>query len=193
MERGAWWATVCGEAKSWTQLRDRAYIPTVIYNAVLVSGVKHRDSVIHTHAYSFLNMYIYTHTCVCSVASVVSDSVILWTAALQAPLSMEFSRQEYWSIGLPCPPSGDLPDPEVEPTSPVSPALLVDSLPTEQPGKPIYIFFFWEKKKKLQMNLFTKQKKAHRHRKQTYSYQRGKKGDKYIRNLGLTCMHYYQP
>ena len=49
---------------------------------------------------------------------------------------MGISRQEYWS-GLPCPPSGDLPDPGIEPTSPVSPALQVDSLPTESPGKPI--------------------------------------------------------
>ena len=176
MERGAWWATVCGEAKSWTQLRDRAYITTVIYNAVLVSGVKHRDSVIHTHAYSFLNMYIYTHTCVCSVASVVSDSVILWTAALQAPLSMEFSRQEYWSIGLPCPPSGDLPDPEVEPTSPVSPALLVYSLPTEQPGKPIYIFFFWEKKKKATNELIYKTEKGSQTQKTNLQLSKGKEG-----------------
>ena len=36
--------------------------------------------------------------------------------SLQAPLSTGFSRQEYWS-GLPCPPPGDLPDPEIEPTS----------------------------------------------------------------------------
>ena len=43
----------------------------------------------------------------------------LWTAAHQAPLSMGFSRQEYWS-GLPYPPPGDLPDPRIEPTSPVS-------------------------------------------------------------------------
>ena len=40
-----------------------------------------------------------------------------WTVAYQAPLSMGFSRQEYWS-GLPCPPPGDLPDPGVEPESP---------------------------------------------------------------------------
>ena len=40
----------------------------------------------------------------------------LWTVALQAPLSMVFSRQEYWS-GSPCPPPGDLPDPGMEPTS----------------------------------------------------------------------------
>ena len=50
-----------------------------------------------------------------------------WTVARQAPLSMGFSRQEYWS-GLPFPP-GDLPDPGIEPVSPVSPALQVDSLP----------------------------------------------------------------
>ena len=43
--------------------------------------------------------------------------VILWTVAHQAPLSMGFSRQEYWSE-LPCPPSGDLPDPGMEPASP---------------------------------------------------------------------------
>ena len=40
--------------------------------------------------------------------------VTLWTTAQQAPLSMGFSRQEYWS-GLPCPPPGDLPDPGIEP------------------------------------------------------------------------------
>jgi len=39
-----------------------------------------------------------------------------WTVACQAPLSMGFSRQEYWS-GLPCPPPGDLPDPGIEHTS----------------------------------------------------------------------------
>ena len=45
----------------------------------------------------------------------------LWTAAPQAPLSVEFSRQEYWS-GLPCPPPGRLPGPGIEPVSLVSPA-----------------------------------------------------------------------
>ena len=56
-----------------------------------------------------------------------------WTVALQAPLSMGFSRQEYWS-GLPCLPPGDLPNPGIEPRSPV---LQVDSLLSELPGKPI--------------------------------------------------------
>ena len=54
----------------------------------------------------------------------------LRTVACQAPLSMEFSRQEYWS-GLPFPPRGDLPHPGIKPESPVSSALQVDSLPTE--------------------------------------------------------------
>ena len=43
-----------------------------------------------------------------------------WTVAYQAPPSVEFSRQEYWS-GLPFPPTGGLPDPGIEPTSLVSP------------------------------------------------------------------------
>ena len=54
--------------------------------------------------------------------SMVSDSCDLWTVACSAPLSMRFPRQEYWS-GLPFPSPGDLPDPGIEPTSLVSPAL----------------------------------------------------------------------
>ena len=55
-----------------------------------------------------------------------------WTLAHQASLSMGFSRQEYWS-GLPYPPPGDLPNPEIKPRSP---ALQAHSLPAEPPGKP---------------------------------------------------------
>ena len=61
-----------------------------------------------------------TSTC-CSVVSVPFATP--WTVALQAPLSMGFSRQECWS-GLPCPPPGDLPDPGIEPESLKSPALV---------------------------------------------------------------------
>ena len=60
---------------------------------------------------------------VCLVVSVMSDSAALSTVAHQAPLSMEFSMQEYWS-GFPCPPPGDLADLCIEPGSPV---LQVDS------------------------------------------------------------------
>ena len=52
--------------------------------------------------------------------------------ACQTPLSMGFSRQEYWS-GLPCPPPGDLPDPGIEAASP---ALQADSLPLSHWGSP---------------------------------------------------------
>ena len=55
-----------------------------------------------------------------------------WTVAHQVPLPMGFSRQAYGS-GLPFPPPRDLPDPGAEPASP---ALQVDSLPPEPPGKP---------------------------------------------------------
>ena len=44
-------------------------------------------------------------------------------------------QEEYWS-GLPCPPPGDLPDPEIEPMSPVASALQVDSLPLSHQGSP---------------------------------------------------------
>ena len=49
----------------------------------------------------------------------MSDSATPWTIARQAPLSMGFSRQKYWS-GLPCPPPGDLLHPGIEPRSPAS-------------------------------------------------------------------------
>ena len=58
--------------------------------------------------------------------------MIPWTVALQAPLSMEFSRQEYWS-GYPFPSPGDLPNSGIEPRSP---ALQVDSLSSDPPRKP---------------------------------------------------------
>ena len=56
-----------------------------------------------------------------------------WTVALQAPPSMEFSRQEYWS-GLPFSSPGDLPEPGTEPGSL---ELQADSLLSEPPGKPL--------------------------------------------------------
>ena len=63
----------------------------------------------------------------------MSDSMILWTVAHQAPLSMEFPRQEYWNR-LPFSSPGDLPDPGIELTSP---ALAGRFFTTEPPGKPI--------------------------------------------------------
>ena len=66
---------------------------------------------------------------------VVSDSVAPWTVALQVPLPMEFSRQEYWS-GLAFPTPGDLPNPGIEPAALESPALAGRFFTTEAPGRP---------------------------------------------------------
>ena len=59
-----------------------------------------------------------------------------WTVAYQAPPSLGFSRQEYWS-GLPFPSPGDLPNPGIEPGSPV---LQADALPSEPQGKSVHIY-----------------------------------------------------
>ena len=81
------------------------------------------------------------------VLSHVQLFVTPWTVALQAPLSMEFSRQKYWS-GLPFPSPENLPDPGIEPTYP---ALTGGFFTTEPAGKPknmrtevnIIIFPYW--------------------------------------------------
>ena len=106
-----------------------------------------------THTYTHTHMYIYSfffffffhlghHRALCFLCYTVLIEVKLlshvwrvvtpWTIAHQAPPSMEFSRQEYWS-GLPFPSPGNLPNPGIELGSP---ALQVDSLPTELTGKP---------------------------------------------------------
>ena len=71
------------------------------------------------------------HAGLCLVT--VFDSVIPSTVSHQAPVSMEFSKQEYWS-GLPRPPPGDLPNSGIKPRFP---ALQADSLPAEPLGKPV--------------------------------------------------------
>ena len=63
-----------------------------------------------------------------------------WTVTCQAPLSMGFPRQEYWS-GLPLPSPGDLPDPGIEPKSP---ALAGGFFTSEPPGKPKQIYALFQ-------------------------------------------------
>ena len=70
------------------------------------------------------------HECSLSRVQLFATS---WTIAHQAPPSMEFSRQQYWS-GVPFPSPGDLPDPGIEPRSPT---LRADTLPSEPPGNPL--------------------------------------------------------
>ena len=97
-------------------------------------GTGYHSSVLYT---------VHTGVHAFSVASVMSEVfVTLWAVALQAPLSIRFSRQEDWS-GLPCPSPGDLPNPGTKPAPPASPALQVDSFPTEPPRKPFYMHSIW--------------------------------------------------
>ena len=79
---------------------------------------------LHSYFRSIERHWAHCHGCVCLL------SCDLRTVAHQAPLFMEFSRQEYWS-GLPFPPPGHLPNPGIEP---VSPALQVDALPLSHWG-----------------------------------------------------------
>ena len=82
------------------------------------------------------SLFLFAQLCMHAQSlSYVRLFVTPWTVAHQAPLSMGFSRQEYWS-GLPFPPPGDLPDSGIEPTSPVSPALAGRFFTTALPGKP---------------------------------------------------------
>ena len=77
----------------------------------------------------FRNTYMYV-----SSHSVISNSTSSWTVAHQAPLSMKFSRQEYWS-GLSLPIPEDLPNPRIKLTSPTSPVSAGRFITTEPPGK----------------------------------------------------------
>ena len=91
----------------------------------------------HPHQFQSLNLsflrsninLVIEKSVLCSL-SCVWLSAAPWTVACKAPLTMEFSRQEYWS-GWPLPSPGDFPDPGTEPGSPV---LQADSLSSESPG-----------------------------------------------------------
>ena len=79
--------------------------------------------------------------CVLSHFSRVQLFATPWTIAHQAPLSTGFSRQAYWS-GLPCPPPGDRPDPEIKSMSLVSPPLAGGFLPLTAPVKPLLALYY---------------------------------------------------
>ena len=84
-----------------------------------------------------MSLIIYIKSCVHakSLQSCLTLCEPMDCVACQAPLSMGFSRQKYWS-GLPCPALGNLPYPGIEPTSPTAPALQADSLPLSHQGSP---------------------------------------------------------
>ena len=88
----------------------------------------------HIYIAQELLCYIYVCAQSLSCAQLFETS---WTVARQVLLSVEFSRQEYWS-GLPFPIPGDLPDPGIEPTSPASPAFAGRFFTTEPLESPCY-------------------------------------------------------
>ena len=108
-----WWTGRLGMLQSMELQRVGHDWATELLNLTLVVS----DTSFHSFIYSSM------HVCV-SAKSLqhVWFFETLWTVAHQAPLSLEFSRQEYWS-GLPCPPPGDLPDTGIKPVSLMSPAL----------------------------------------------------------------------
>ena len=73
-------------------------------------------------SYPVCALLLWEHCLPVCVLSRVQLFATPWTVVCQIPLSVEFSRQEYW-CGLPFPSPGDLPDPGIEPASPTSPAL----------------------------------------------------------------------
>ena len=95
-----------------------------MYCIFLGCFISNRSSVTLSNRVIFLT----AHVCVLSSFSHVWLFATPWTIAHQAPLSLGFSRQEYWN-GLPCPPPGDLPDPGMEP------ALVGRFFTTSPPGK----------------------------------------------------------
>ena len=92
------------------------------------------DTLKNNHSNIQHTVSIFSSTLLVKLLSCVRLFATPWTVAYQAPLSMRFSRQEYWS-GLPFPSPGDLPDPGIEPGSS---ALQADALPSEPPGKSGY-------------------------------------------------------
>ena len=107
------------------------------------SGEVFKIGLVWYYIWSMQCQYPHLRTCTCA-QSLQSCPTLwdLWTVAHQAPLSMGFSRQEYWS-GLPFPPPEDLPNPGIKPISLASPALQAGTLPTEPAGSPVNTALAW--------------------------------------------------
>ena len=118
--------------KSFSEDRSREEVPQ--QELLLIAGGNANGTVTLSLAMSHkLNILL---PCVCWLLSCVCLFETPWTVASQAPLSIEFSRQEYCS-GLPFPSSTDLSSPGIEPGSP---ELQADSLPSEPPGQALLIY-----------------------------------------------------
>ena len=107
--------------------------PEILWTQLRITSIKQIFQYSESHESFGFPVHIKIVCLVASLLSLVWLFVTPQTVAHEASLSMEFSRQEYWS-GLLCPPPGDLPNPGIKPRSS---ALQVDSLPSEPPGNPI--------------------------------------------------------
>ena len=125
------WLSICS-LDNGTQKEKDIYCVTV-FTQRLILGLLHCRQILYhlSHQRSPKNAC----ACLLSHFSRVRLFTTLWTIVCQAPLSVEFSMQEYWS-GLPCPAPGDLPNPGSVPMSPVVPPLQVDSLPLSHHRSP---------------------------------------------------------
>ena len=150
MDRGAWWATVHGVAKSQTRLssfhvtslhtvyecmyfktamRANFSVPTLTCKKEYIELIVIISQYIHKWHHYAVHLKATTRL----VTQSCLTPAIPRTVARQAPLSLGFSRRGHWSA-LPCPSPGDLPNPGIKPRSPT---LQADSLPAELPGKPL--------------------------------------------------------
>ena len=107
--------------------------PTHTPGSCLMTALYQEDELLQ--ADNLIGFCIFISLCVCLVAQSCPTLCNPMDCSPPAPLSMECSRQEYWS-GLPFHTPGYLPNPGIEPRSPAPPALQVDSLPAELWGKP---------------------------------------------------------
>ena len=103
-----------------------------IDNVVLVSAVQQSDSVMQIYAQCCAKWLQLCPSLCDPMDSSHQAPLSIWTLAYRAPPSTGFSRQEHWR-GLSCPPLGDLPDPGIEPTSLMSPALAGGFFTTRSP------------------------------------------------------------
>ena len=140
MDRGAWWATVHSITKCRTWLSDQARTHTHIQRRTIIFlffsslYLQLSDEIWSSSLNTQWQHCLKLSTAECEIIQLCPT--LCWTVAFQAPPSMGFSRQEYWS-GLPFPSTGDLPNPGLEPRFPT---LQADTLPSEPPGKPKYNF-----------------------------------------------------
>ena len=120
MQHGPKATPLCQGCPPWRLLRSPCSKPSIWINVTLSSIISYPSSYLCLH--TSVTALDHVRASVLSHFSHVQFFAALWTVAHQASLSMGFSRQEYWS-GLPCPPPRNLPNPGIEPTSLMSPAL----------------------------------------------------------------------